>query len=77
MTQETKDKIKYHLHSSAITFLTGFVIFLAPSLQHLDFASLEMAGLSGALLVLARTVLKAAYESIVMIIVSVAARLKK
>lgn len=71
------EQMKRYLHSSAVTFLTTFVILLAFNLNGLDFNTLEQAGSAGFVMVLARAFLKAVYEASVMLIGSWASKLKK
>ena len=68
---------KYHLKSSAFTFLTGFLPSLALAFQDVSFESLESAGIVGALLVLLRLVLKAGWVGVVTLIGWFASKVKK
>lgn len=52
-----------YVKSSFITFLTMFIIVIAPGLQNLTWGSLEAAGATGAVVMLARLAVKAAWEA--------------
>jgi len=72
-----KQKLKYHLKSSAYTFFTFFLPVLAVSFQEIDFSSLEAAGLIGAFAALFRLLLKASWAGIVGLVVWAAKKIKK
>lgn len=71
------EKFKYHLKSSAFTFLTGFLPSLALLFKETNFDTLEAAGWIGATLAILRLVLKAAWSGVVILVTWMAAKVKK
>lgn len=55
-------KIKHYVVSSLITFMTGFLTMLIPSLDKLDLQNIEMSILTGIFLVALRAGIKAVLE---------------
>ena len=74
---KVSDKVKYHIKSSAFTFMTGFLPSLAVAFQDVSFETLESAGLIGALLVILRLLLKAGWVGVVTLVGWLASKVKK
>lgn len=73
----TKETLKRYVVSSLITFLGGFLPALALTLQDTTFEKLQAAGAVGALLMIGRLILKAAYEGIVVLVIWLSNKFKK
>lgn len=76
MTKEQKEKLLRTLFHNTVTFISVFVIFLAPVIQTIEFSDLEFAGLAGGVMILVRVVMESLFKAIVFSIVTLANKLK-